>query len=149
MDLTFYHRISKVASFALIPYLIITVFTIPYFVHQKILISQRIKNIPATTIFSIDLSKVKKNLKIQSLIYNFIIIISSFEALCSLLVTVGSIWNSFDYRLVDPLNRRVVNTNTNKSCTFRYQTGTFTLIQASESLVFLLPIGVGNGPAGP
>ena len=144
MDSTFdeqiYHIISKVASFALVPYLIITVLTIPYFVHQKIQNSQRMKNIPAATILSIDLSKVKKNLKIQSLVHNFIIIISSFEALCILLITVGIISTSFDYRLVSPLSMRVVNTNTNKSCNFRCQSGTFMFIQASESLVFLLPI---------
>ena len=132
--------IYRVALFSFVPYLVMTIFTIPYFVHQKIQILQRIKNIPATTIFATDLSKVKKNLKIQSLIYNFIVIISSFEALCCLLLTVGNICTSFDYRLDDPVIVRVVNTNTNKSCTFQYQPETFMFIQASESLVFLLPI---------
>ena len=117
MDSTFYDRINKVLSFALIPYLIITVFTIPYFVHQKIQISQRIKNIPATTIFSTDLSKVKKNLKIQSLVYNFIIIISSFEALGCLLITVDHICTHFSHCHSKYLIARVVNTNTNKFCT--------------------------------
>ena len=139
MDPTIYHRISKVAAFALIPYLIIAVFTIPYFVHQKIQNSQRIKNIPATTIFATDLSKVKKNLKIQSLIYNFIIIISSFEALCSLLITVGTICTSFDFCKQD-LKVRIVNTNTNKSCNLYSQTRTFEFAKTSGSLVFLLPI---------
>ena len=140
MDSTFNEQINKVASFALIPYLIITVFTIPYFVHQKIQISQRIKNIPATTIFSTDLSKVKKNLKIQSLVYNFIIIISSFEALCCLSITFGNMCTSFDYRFNDLVIVRVFNTNTNQSCNYYGKTGNYIFIQTGNSIPFLLPI---------
>ena len=138
MDSTINHRINKVVSFALIPYLIITVFTIPYFVHQKIQISQRIKNIPATTIFSTDLSKVKKNLKIQSLIYNFIII-SSFEALECLLITVSTICIHFDYYQANHI-LWVVNTNTNKSCNLASLTRNFMFAKIGGSLVFFLPI---------
>ena len=133
-------QIDRVVSFSLIPYLVITVFTIPYYIHQKILISQRIKNIPATTIFSTDLSKVKKNLKIQSLIYNFIIIISSFEALGCLLITVDHICTHFSHCKAKYLIVRIVNTNTNKSCNFHGKTGNYMFTQISGSLMFLLPI---------
>ena len=138
MDPTF--RINKIISFALIPYLTITVLTIPYFVHKKIQISQRIKNIPATTIFSTDLSKVKKNLKIQSLIYNFIIIISSFEALVCLLLTASNICTYFDYCQANHLKVKVVNTSTNKSCNLYSESRNFIFAMTSGSSVFLLPI---------
>ena len=133
-------EIYRVASFSLVPYLVMTLFTIPYFIHQKILISQRIKNIPATTIFSTDLSKVKKNLKIQSLIYNFIIIISSFEAIALLLSTTEYICSIFGLCQEYYLEETVENTNTNKSCEILYNTKLGVFFVASSSLVLLIPI---------
>ena len=83
---------------------------------------------------------MKKNLKIQSLVYNFIIIISSFEALGLLSITVATICNSFHYCQRNHLIVKVVNTNTNKSCNLYSQTRNFIFDKTSCSLVILLPI---------
>ena len=110
-----YDRISQITSFAFIPYLIIVIFTIPYFIHQKLLILRKIRNVPRSTIFQTDLSKVKKNLQIQSMVYNFILIIYSFEAIICLTCSVSNIYYGF-WSPSSIYFVKVTNIYTNKTC---------------------------------
>ena len=52
-----------------------------YFLYKKYQVRIQIKNVPFSTIFDLDLDKVKKNLKIESVVYNFIIVLIIFEIL--------------------------------------------------------------------
>ena len=145
MDQTNYKYVYRIASFALIPYLIMTLFTIPYFIHQKILISRRIKNIPASTIFATDLSKVKKNLQIQSLAHSFFQIISSFEATMCFMSCIVSIYHAFrsedNWVFRSNISITIVNININKSCILYGETTFFgILIDINGSLGYLIPI---------
>ena len=74
-----YHQIKQIIPVVIIPYLAIIIFTIPYLVYQKYCILAKIRNVPASTILNINLAKVKKNLLIDSLKYNFILIIYGLE----------------------------------------------------------------------
>ena len=144
MDQTNHEYVYRIASFALIPYLIMTLFTIPYFIHQKILISRRIKNIPASTIFATDLSKVKKNLQIQSLAHSFFLIISSFEATMCFMSCIVSIYHAFrsnTWESISNTSITIVNININKSCILYGETTFFGIfIDINGSLGYLIPI---------
>ena len=115
-----YRQINQVFSFGFIPYILIALFTISYFIYEKYWIIVQIRNIPAHTIFSIDLSKVKKNLQIKSLTYNFILIISSIE--CAMFITSGIV----TLYLADLGHSRyyniVITTNGNTSCLLPHYT---------------------------
>ena len=70
-----------ISPLVLIPYLVVMLFVLTYFVHQKYQVRIRIRNVPYSTIFNIDLDKVKKNLEIQSMVYNFVLVIIMIEML--------------------------------------------------------------------
>ena len=83
---------------------IITV-TLPvliYFLYQKYQVRIQIRNVPDSTIFNIDLDKVKKNLEIQSMVYNFLIVIMMIEIITNVFVGIAAIGLSknvsFTYR---------------------------------------------------
>ena len=65
----------------LIPYLTVTLPVLSYFLYKKYQVRIQIKNVPYSTIFDLDLDKVKKNLKIESMVYTFIIVLIIFEIL--------------------------------------------------------------------
>ena len=141
MDSDILNTLCQIGSFIFIPYLAIVIFNIPYFAYQKYLIHCQIKNIPATTIFATDLSKVKKNLQIKSLIHTFILIIYSFEAITFLLTTISSIYLAFK-SLNATLFQDVVirNKHTNQSCTLRKSTNFGAYIYITQNIAFLFPI---------
>ena len=95
MTTLFYQIIYKVSSLALLPYLAIMLVTMPFLIHRKLLILRQLRNVPATTIFATDLSKVKKNLQIKSMIQNFILIIYCFEAIVCLSNSISNIYGAF------------------------------------------------------
>ena len=141
MNSDIFNILNQICSFRFVPYLAIVVFTIPYFAYQKFLILYQIRNIPASTIFPTDLSKVKKNLQIKSLIHTFILIIYTSEAITFLLATIGSIFLAFK-----PLNLQhfqdvvVENTDTNQSCLLKKNTNFGAYIRITQNIAFLLPI---------
>ena len=65
----------------LIPVIVIVmlIFILCYLIHGKYKTIIRIKEIPHSTIFFIDLQKVKLNLKIDSMVYNFLILLCTLE----------------------------------------------------------------------
>ena len=62
-----------------------------YFLYQKYQVRIQIRNVPDSTIFSIDLDKVKKNLEIQSMVYNFLIVIMMIEIITNAFAGIGVI----------------------------------------------------------
>ena len=119
-------------SLSSIPYLMIALFTGPYFAQQIFNILSKIDTVPA------HLSVKRKNEQIKMMIYSFILIIYSFGiALCLsnsvVFITLGS--NSY--------NMIVINTSTtsvNSSCTVEVNTNFGAYIDISDNLVILLPI---------
>ena len=69
----------EISPLLLIPYLAVILSVFAYFVHQKYQIRIRLRNVPYSTIFNIDLDKVKKNLGIESTICNFILVLLILE----------------------------------------------------------------------
>ena len=137
MDSVFYIHIDKIASLALIPYLASMLITIPYFVYRKILIVRQLRSIPASTIFPTDLSNVKKNLQIKSLIHSFILIVYSFEAISCLLLSVSSVYRAF---INNPNNYSLKVKYANRSCTIQVDTQLELYLTISEYIVTPLPI---------
>ena len=78
----------------LFPYLVLTFFVLGYFVYQKYQVRIQIRNVPPFTIFDLDLDKVKKNLKIQSMVYNFILVLIFVELITSFFWGIGEIIDS-------------------------------------------------------
>ena len=142
MDSIYYKRIYQVTSLVPIPYFMMVIIIISYFVHQKISTLREIRNIPAATIFAIDLSKVKKNLQIQSLIYNFVITISGFEALAYLSTSTNAICFAFGlYKTRMYIhNRTILNLETNKSCNLTDYSNLGIYFNISSDIIMLLPI---------
>ena len=90
--LSFYTFLTKIRPFIIVPVLSIMLFVIAYFIHQKCRLIVQIQNVPLSTIFQVNLNKVKKNLQIQSVIYNFILVIAFWELSVNLLWGVGQIY---------------------------------------------------------
>ena len=59
---------------ALVSISAVTLPVLIYFLYQKYQVRIQIRNVPYSTIFNIDLDKMKKNLEIQSMVYNFLIV---------------------------------------------------------------------------
>lgn len=141
MNSASFSLVNKVSSLALFPYLAIVIFTIPYFIHQKIFILRQIRNIPPSTVLAINLRMMKKNLQIKSMIHNWIIIISSFEAIVCLLNTINYTINAFGSSHSNNYVAFVVFTYSNNgSCTLHGNTTLAMFSDISEYLVILLPI---------
>ena len=95
-----YHLLYQIFPIALIAYLTVILPVLSYFLYQKYQVRIRIKNVPYSTIFDLDLDKVKKNLKIESMVYNFIIGLIILEILAEVFLTVSP---SILYRIRFPL----------------------------------------------
>ena len=78
----------------LFPYLVLTFFVLGYFVYQKYQVRIRIRNVPPFTIFDLDLDKVKKNLKIESMVYNFILVLIIVEVIANIFWGIAQIFDS-------------------------------------------------------
>ena len=91
--------LADIGPLIMLPYVALLIFINVYLVYRKYTICMALRNVPAFTILDIDLSKVKQNLKIESMIYNFLLILSGVELSSNLLAgitTVGSDWyNAF------------------------------------------------------
>ena len=137
---SFYLYANQVVSFSLIPYLAMAIFTILYFAYQKRLIMVKIRNIPAFTIFNIDLEKVKKNLQIKSMIHTFILLIYSFEALVCLFWSIGTIYYVFIYDDMTDQHNVILNISTNVSCTSTHESIFSLFLDISYYLLATLPV---------
>ena len=81
--------ILEIVPVLLIPYLAIILSVLSYFLYKKYQVRIQIKNVPYSTIFDLDLDKVKKNLKIESMVYNFVIALTMLEILTNVLGGIG------------------------------------------------------------
>ena len=79
----------------LVPVIVIVmlIFILCYLIHGKCKTIIRIKEIPHSTIFFIDLQKVKLNLKIESMVYNFLILLCTLELITVVLSEITGIEN--------------------------------------------------------
>ena len=75
---------SALCPLLLLPILAVMLFVLTYFVYQKYQVRVRIKNVPYSTIFHTELDKVKKNLEIESMVYNFILVLLMIEMLANI-----------------------------------------------------------------
>ena len=97
-----------ICPFVLIPYLVIMVAVFVYFVYQKYQVRTRIENVPYSTIFNIDLDKVKKNLEIQSMVYDFMLLLMMIEVLANVFWGI----RQFIYTDLNKSKFHIVNTST-------------------------------------
>ena len=74
--------------FVIIPYILVALFVISYFAYLKYLIRKEIQKLP-TAIYGIDVNNLRKNLKIKSMVYNFIYIISIIEFVTNIVVVTA------------------------------------------------------------
>ena len=134
-----YILMNQILSFGVIPYLLIAAFTISYFVYEKYLILVQIRNVSPYTIFSIDLTKVKKNLQIKSMIYNFILIISSIECVTFAVWGIISVYTSYQQHS-DSYYNVVVLVSANSSCILQHTT----LAHFIMNIATILALNVGT-----
>ena len=109
---TFYKFLTQISPFLVVPYTVVLLVIIAYFLHKKCKVLAAIKNVPRTTIFAINLSNVKKNKQIKSMIYNFIIVLSMSELIDNIIWGIGNVF-IYDIKHAD----RPINIS--KSCTMR------------------------------
>ena len=62
-----------------LPYMLMMLFIIGYLVFRKYKVCVEIRSVPLSTVLNIDLSKVRLNLKIESVIYNFLLVLAVLE----------------------------------------------------------------------
>ena len=90
---TFNDFIVQISPIIIIPFIALAVFIILYFVYLKYSIWKEIQNLPVS-ILNVDVSSVKKNLQIKSMVCNFILIISFIEFLSNIAIETKLIGNS-------------------------------------------------------
>ena len=73
-----FNIIYNISPIVIIPYILVALFVISYFVYLKYLIRKEIQKLP-TTIYGVNVNNFRKNLQIKSMVYNFILIISIIE----------------------------------------------------------------------
>ena len=66
-------------------------FILCYLLHHRHTILTKIRELPHSTILFVDLAKVKLNLKIELIVYNFLIVICVLELLTVVLVTIDGV----------------------------------------------------------
>ena len=102
LSITNYSDDVIIVIVALVLIIAVTLPVLIYFLYQKYQIGIQIRNVPYSTIFSIDLDKVKKNLEVQSMVYNFLIVIMLIEIITNVFTGIGVIGHSenvaFTYR---------------------------------------------------
>ena len=91
---TVFKLTDRFSPLILIPYFILTLCVLGYFVYQKYQVRIRIRNVPPFTIFDLDLDKVKKNLKIESMVYNFILVLIIVEMIANIFWGIAQIIDS-------------------------------------------------------
>ena len=76
--------LDQISPFAMLPHIIMILFINGYLAYRKYQIKIELKNIPNCTVLQIDLSKVKRNLQIESMVYTFLLILSGLEFVSNL-----------------------------------------------------------------
>ena len=74
-----YRNLGRVGAIIAVPYLLMMLFIIGYLARGKHKVWIKIKNVPFSTILEVDLSKVKQNLVIETMMYNFLLTLSVLE----------------------------------------------------------------------
>ena len=71
--------IFEISPIGIVPYLLMALFILSYLCYRRKIVIIELKNIPFSTILQIDLVKVKQNLRVELLTYNFLIILTVME----------------------------------------------------------------------
>ena len=124
---TFYRFLTRISPFLIVPYTFVILIILVYFIYKKWKVFVAIRNVPSTTIFQINLSNVKKNLQITSMVYNFIIFLSASELIENLIWGIANI-DIFDFKISS------YPVKITKSCTLR-DTDLTGLVNSSPRLV--------------
>ena len=83
--------ISLLVCGTMIAAMLMLTFILCYLLHHRQTILTKIRELPHSTILMVDLAKVKLNLKIELIVYNFLIVICVLELIVLVLVTIGEI----------------------------------------------------------
>ena len=99
--------IADIGTLVMLPYTALLVFVVVYLAYRKYTVCMALRNVPAFTIFDIDLSKVKQNLKIEAMLYNFLLILSGLELLGDLLAGITTISSDLHAFINNSINQSV------------------------------------------
>ena len=97
MIIQFHHSVEGVLPLLILPYTVASLIVISYYTYLKYMNWRAIRNVPAFTEYLVDLDKVKKNLRIKSTVYNFILILSIAELIDNVLMQTAII-AEFDFK---------------------------------------------------
>ena len=111
--ISFYNFLTKVTPLEIFPYTLIALFVIVYYSYQKYVTWIAIRNVPHSTIFEEDLDKVKKNLKVKSMVYTFILILSVLEFVANISIE-GTLMSRYDFH-----NTATNSVNVSNFCVIR------------------------------
>ena len=104
--------VKLVLPLLIFPYMVASLIVISYYTYLKYKNWIYIRNVPPYTGYQIDLDKVKKNLRIKSTVYNFILLLAIAELIDNALMQTAIIFE-FDFK--HPSNYEVTISN---SCDF-------------------------------
>ena len=91
------HSVKRVLPLLIIPYTVASLIVISYYAYLKYKNWIDIRNVPPYTRYQMDLDKVKKNLRIKSTVYNFILLLAIAELIDNALMQTAIIFE-FDFK---------------------------------------------------
>ena len=77
--------------FVLVPHAAMNIFIVCYLAYRKNKVKIQLRNVPHSTIQKIDLTKVKKNLEINNLVYTFLLVLALLELLSILILGINEV----------------------------------------------------------
>ena len=83
--------IWEISPLATLPYTLLILIVISYLANGKYKVKIQLKYVPASTILKIDLSRVKLNLQIENMVYNFLLVMSSMECTGNIFAGINQI----------------------------------------------------------
>ena len=82
---------TLLACGSFIPVMLMLTFTLCYLLHHRNKILIKIRELPHSTVLFVDLKKVKSNLKIELIVFNFLMVLCVLELIALVLFTIGQI----------------------------------------------------------
>ena len=87
-----YTLLGRVGAVTVVPYLLMMLFIVAYLASCKHRVWIKLKNVPFSTTLNVDLSKVKQNLMIDSMVYNFLLTLSALEFATNLFWVIREVY---------------------------------------------------------
>ena len=129
------HSVKRVLPLLIIPYTVASLIVISYYAYLKYKNWIDIRNVPPYTRYQMDLDKVKKNLRIKSTVYNFILLLAITELIDNALMQTAII---FEFDIKHPSKYLVSISN---SCVF--WAGDLTILENKSTFLRVRALEIG------